>query len=219
MRQPQSKCPLRPRLRQALHVTAVVFCFSLQCPYPVSLDVLTVSSIVPELLTPHTAVADSNTTSNHLHTTSNQTQLNQTTENYTSPSDVFSRGNQFYPTTPTRNEWSCYSTSQWDYGNHCTNTPTHVIFGQTQQHRSTTSLNHTFTPNNAAHFSSVDLTPNAPSGCTQCHLTPNAPINAEASMGTDQGFNPMDPENILEELSAMFEDTTDDVQLLECSSA
>lgn len=182
-----------------------MFCFSLQCPYPVSLDVLTVSSIVPELLTPHTTVDDSNTTSNHVHTTSNQTQL--------TPSDVFSRGNQFYPTTPTLNEWSCYSTSQWDYYG---NTPPHVIFGRTQHHRSTASLNHTFTPNNAAQFPSPALTPNVPSGCAQSHLTPNAPINTEATLGTD----PMDPENILEELSAMFDDssTSNDVQFLECSS-
>lgn len=174
---------------------------------------LTVSSIVPELLTPHATVTDAKTTSNHTHTTSNQTQEDQTAETYSSrdsTSDVFSRGNQFYPTSPTPNEQS-YSTSQWNHGNHYANIPTH-IFGQSQHHRPTTSPNHHFTPNNAAHFSSAALTPYALSGHSQSHLTPNPSINPDASMETNQGFAPMDPETILDELSAMFEDSSTSIQ-------
>lgn len=169
----------------------MVFYSLLQCPYPVSMDVLTVSNIIPELLAPLTTVADGKTTPDQTHTTSNHYGLNAGISTYL-PNAAVSRGNQFYPATPTPNRQSHYSTAHQEFSDQYFVTPTNAAFPQRIQYFGPcSSLNCT---NNAHTVSSTN-------GYTLNSATTNSSLD----------LTPMEAGNVLDELSALFEDNVMDV--------
>ena len=154
--------------------------FFLQCPYPLYLDVLTVSSIVPELLPPDSGSIQSQTATGD-HSGQNMTTGNRCGRNVAASADqsdemaaAASSPNNSQDTGPNFGKLS-YQHNSLRFGN-----------------------NSTYSPVPGGTFSGQEWT-------TQMYPSPS--FSAHPT-NTAFGLTPLEPGNVLDELSAMFKDKT-----------
>ena len=141
---------------------------------------MTVSNLIPELLAPVTKANGGKTTTDQKLTTSNHSHQTNTTVDNRGQNKTAVEYSHSYLTTP--------STSSYSNGNYSNQFSNHnpQLFNF-NRHWSSSARN---------------------GALSSLHTAPNDPINAHVTTTTNSGLDSDEPGNVLDELSALFEDNT-----------